>query len=480
MPDQPVETGRGHAIVIGGSIAGLWTARILTNHFDRVTVVERDHFPDAAGPRHGAPQGRHVHILLTRGQRIMEQHFPGLQADLADAGAPSVDWPAECAALYPSGWGPRFRSRLITPTCSRDLLEWSMRRRVAADPRVHFRGGAEVTGLLANPDGTAVQGVRVRLRDQGSHLRAEEELRADLVVDTSGRSSQAPNWLQGLGYPTPKETVVNSFLGYASRWYRPSPTLERDWKALIVYGIPPEDSRGGVIFPVEDGQWIVTVGAARRDYPPTDEEGFLEFTRSFRTPLFYEAIKEAEPLSPIAGYRRTDNRWRHYEQLARQPERFVLLGDAVCAFNPVYGQGMTVAALGALTLDASLCERRRRTHGDLVGLAARFQKELATVIRTPWVLATGADVRWPETEGAKPDRSARLMQSYVDQVGQLAAEDRSATLIFWEVLHLIRPPAALFHPAIVSRLLLRGLKRLALRRPPAVRPAEAGPAPLYA
>ena len=458
-------TGNGsHAVVIGGSMAGLWAGRVLADRFDRVTVIERDRFPLAPERRKGVPQARHVHLLLVQGQRIMERLFPGLGAELTAAGAPAVDWAQDCVAYFGGAWGQRFRSGLITRTCSRDLLEWSIRRRLAAWDNLRFVDGWEVTGLLADPDTDGVEGVLVRRygqREDAITTGPADLLRADLVVDASGRNSRAPEWLEQLGYARPQETVINSFLGYASRRYRRPTGFAADWTTMVLSSTPPGDSRGGVIYPEEDDRWVVTLTGAARDYPPTDEAGFLAFARSLASPVLYEAIKDAEPLSPIWGYRRTENRLRHYERLRRWPEGFVTLGDAVCAFNPVYGQGMTASALGALALDRCLRERqlvgRQVSRSDLRGLARRFHRQLAKVNATPWLLATGEDFRWPQTEGGRPDRITRLMHHYLDQVLALVAESPLVKQVFLEVLHLVTPPTALFRPAILARVLARAV-----------------------
>jgi 2-polyprenyl-6-methoxyphenol hydroxylase-like FAD-dependent oxidoreductase len=452
----PSNTGR-HAIVIGGSIAGLLAGRVLADYVDRVTIIERDRFPEGPASRKGVPQARHVHVLLKRGQTILERLFPGIEAELTAAGVPAVDWIADSQALGARGWLPRFQTNLKGLSPSRDLLEWTIRQRLAQHGRIAFKEACDVVGLLPNSSASGVAGVRVRARNEEAHaLGDEEDLAADFVLDASGRDSRAPDWLEALGYARPQETVVNSFLGYASRCYQAPTDGNVDWKLLLLPRQPPALKRGGAIYLVEGNRWIITLSGGGKDYPPTDEAGFLDFARSLAHPALYDAIKDAQPLSPISGYRRTENRWRHYERLARWPEGFVAVGDAVCAFNPVYGQGMSVAALGAETLERLL---REQSDGDLTGLARRFQKALAKLTATPWQLATGADFRYPETEGGQPDRKARLSWRYGDAVRELAHDNRRVYQTFIEVAHLLRPPTALFQPAIVAQVLGRAASR---------------------
>jgi flavin-dependent dehydrogenase len=212
----------------------------------------------------------------------------------------------------------------------------------------------------------------------------------------------------------------------------------------LVNNRPPHNPRSGVIYPIEGNRWIVTLGGISRCYPPTDPEGFLAFARDLLDPRLYAAIKDAEPVSPVYGYQRTENRLRRYEQLDRMPEGLVAIGDAVCAFNPVYGQGMTVGALGALTLDAALRQNRHAP-----GFALRFQKQLAGASQTAWLLATGADFRWAATEGAASSRrSDRLAQRYIDRVMRASVRDPVASMAVLEVTHLLKPATAFFRPSV--------------------------------
>ncbi|MDZ8189430.1 MAG: FAD-dependent monooxygenase [Nostoc sp. ChiSLP02] len=440
-----------HVVVIGGSIAGLLSAKVLTKYFERVTVIERDNFTQEAEHRAGVPQSPHVHTLLKRGLQVLEELFPGIETQLADSGASSLDWGNDLPWLGFAGWAPRFNSGLITHTCSRNLLEKTIRQRLATENNLVFIQGGQVVSLLSSSDGTSVTGVRVRFRNQ-----PETDFTADLVVDASGRNSPAPQWLEAMGYTPPQETVINSFLGYASCWYEPPTNLQYDWQCLYVTVQPPNNNRGGVIYKVEGNRWILTLIGVGKDYPPTDKEGFLDFARSLRSPAIYEAIKDAQPLSSIYGYRRTENRLRHYEKLKRFPEGFLLVGDAVCAFNPVYGQGMTVAALEALTLDQCLNQQLFKYHdGSLIGLSRYFQKELNKVIAAPWLMTTGEDLRWHTTEGGKSDFISRVMQRYVNRVLLLQTENAEIHKTFLEVIHMLKPPTAFFHPSISTKVLKR-------------------------
>ena len=237
-----------HAIVVGASVAGLFAARVLADWFARVTIVERDDLPGDAQARPGVPQARHQHVLLLRGRALLEQLFPGLGEDLVAAGAPLISMSEDFQWLTSAGWGLRFASPFVLLACSRDLLEWGIRRRLAANTRVRFVTGVDACGLAASADGARVTGVRL-CRRGATQTGHEEEVGADLVVDAGGRGSRAAAWLRALGYAAPDETVVDAHLGYASRIYRPPVSFNPGWKAAYIQQAPPASTRGGVIFP---------------------------------------------------------------------------------------------------------------------------------------------------------------------------------------------------------------------------------------
>jgi 2-polyprenyl-6-methoxyphenol hydroxylase-like FAD-dependent oxidoreductase len=470
--EGPASVGRrdGHAVVIGGSMAGLLAARVLARHFERVTLIERDTFPAEPVFRKGVPQSRHLHVLLGKGRALLDRFFPRLTDEVVAAGAPLLKFGRDALWLTSAGWSERFDTdEPLMLSSSRELLEFTVRKRLFDSGRVQFIEDCDVTGLTATPDRSAVTGVTIQPRagDNGGRA-AGEEIAADLVVDASGRTSHAPRWLESLGYEAPEQTTINSFVGYASRLYRIPDTFAADWRLLFLQPKPPSSARGGGLFPIEGNRWIVTVAGAGRDYPPIDEAGFLEFARSLRTPLLYETIKDAQPLTGIAGYQRTENQRRHYDRLRRRPECFLVTGDAVCAFNPIYGQGMTVAADDAIALHRCLV----RAGADLTGLAERFQKTIAKGNNDVWLIATGEDLRYPTTEGATPDRMTRMTHRYMDRVLSVAIRNRSVNRVMNRVFNLQASPYSLFKPSVLVPVLLgRGNEPLA--EPPIVSPAPA-------
>jgi 2-polyprenyl-6-methoxyphenol hydroxylase-like FAD-dependent oxidoreductase len=447
---QHRNTGEGsgrHAVVVGGSIGGMLAARVLADHFDRVTIIERDQLPDESKDRPGVPQARHLHFLFKRGLMVVEELLPGVTADLLEAGSHLLDQGRDFRILYRSGWSPRGELGLEFCTFTRPLLEATIRRHLTADARISLREGFDVAGLMVSADGSRVEGVTVQPRHHDPNALPEvETLAADLVVDTSGRGSKAPEWLAAAGFPKPEETVINAFWGYASRIYEPVEDLKKDWLTLFLINRPPYQPRAGIIQPIEGNRWMVTLAGVSHDYPPTDEEGFLKFARSLSSPELYRAIEHAKPLSRISGYRRTENRLRHFDK-AKVPQGFAALGDSVCAFNPVYGVGMTLVGLEAAALRDSL----RRGKGRLD--SHRFQKQIAKLVAGPWALTTGEDLRWPATQGGNVTAKVKFMHWYIEQVIRLIPQSQEVFRRFQEVNHMLKAPTALFHPAVLGPVL---------------------------
>jgi 2-polyprenyl-6-methoxyphenol hydroxylase-like FAD-dependent oxidoreductase len=392
-----------------------------------------------------------VHALLERGREAMERFLPGVTGELVRAGAEPLDWTRDVAWMSPYGWLVRCPSDLLLLACTRDLIDWGVRSRVAALPNMRIRQGADVAGLIRGPGaGSCIAGVRLRSRTTDAEVdRGESELAADLVVVADGRNSRLPGWLTALGYQPPEETVINSFQGYASRLYRAPAAFASDWKVVYIQQAPPGDPRGGLVSPIEGGRLLVSLVGGDGDYPPTDEAGFLAYARSLRSLALYNAIAAAEPLSPIAGQRATENRLRQYDRLGGIPDGVVAVGDAVCAFNPVYGQGMTAAALGAEVLDHWL--REESSHRG-PGRSRVFQRRLARATAAAWQLSAGADYRFRTTEGPPQGRVARLTGRYIDGVVRASTRQPWVRRRLAEVFHLLRPPSALFRPGVVARL----------------------------
>ena len=433
-----------HAIVIGASMGGLLAARALADDFKTVTLLERDVCPVTDVSRKGVPQGDHAHGLLARGRNVIEAFFPGWTDEVvADGGikgdlARDVAWFGHGIALQP---GP---SDLVGLLASRPVLEGHVRRRLLALPNVHAIENCAVQGLAASPDNTTITGVRVRI-DNG----AEQIIAADLVVDASGRGSQSPAWLDALGYARPEEERIELGLGYTTRLYRRRPTDLGGKVAIVVAGSEPNWRNGVILYQSEDC-WIVSVGGYFGDHAPVNAQLFAAYTASLPTPEIHDIVTRAEPLGDFRSYRYPANLRRRYERLVHFPDNLLVFGDAVCSFNPVYGQGMTVAAQEAMLL-------RDAVRAGTTDLARRFFTAVAAVIDTPWDIAVGNDLRHPQVQGARPAK-VKFINWYIGKLHQAAEHDGVLAGAFLRVANLEAPPLSLLHPAIALRVVSGNLR----------------------
>jgi 2-polyprenyl-6-methoxyphenol hydroxylase-like FAD-dependent oxidoreductase len=430
-----------HAIVLGGSIAGLLAARVLADAYDQVTVVDRDELLPGSKPRRGTPQGRHIHALLARGQQVFEQLFPGFTAELAAHGAPIGDVLGDARLLFGGHRLARAEAGLVALSASRPLLEDSIRARVRALPEVGFAPPSDAVGLRCSRDGRRVTGVRLLRRADAS---AEEVIDADLVIDATGRGSRAPAWLQALGFGQPQVDHVRVDVGYVTRRYR-LPPASLDGDLACIHGPAPGNPRGGALARLEGDIWMLTLFGLLGDHPPKDPDGFDAFARSLRFPDLHDALGAAEPIDDPSAYRFQANVRRRYERMRHFPEGFLVMGDAICSLNPIYGQGMTVAALQALAL-------RNHLRPGIAPRSPHVLRALAQAIDAPWELAIGADLAVPGVDGRRTPRR-RIAGAYVTQLQAAAAHDPALARAFVRVTGLVDRPEALLQPSIAVRVL---------------------------
>jgi flavin-dependent dehydrogenase len=424
------------ALVIGFGLAGLAAARVLSDHVDEVWVADRDRLPDGAQARSGTPQARHIHNLLLRGLHELERLFPGFGAELEALGGVPIDLVRDMRFHSIWGWFPRYASDLRACVASRPLIEHVVRERVHALPKVRWLERRRAVALLG--DAQRVRGVRFG-SVEGEH--GSVDIEADLVLDASGRSTHLPAWLEALvGHATPV-TEVDAQLGYATRQYRIPPNAP-DWRMLLVRNPWPSPRAGGIL-PLEGGRWIATLAGFSGDHPPIDDAGFRAFTRSLATPDIADALEAAEPLGEAIGYRQTANLWRHYERLPRWPLGLAALGDSACALNPLYGQGMSIAAQEAVLL-RDLLER----HGATLALGDRLRHALPALLAAPWAMATSEDYRYPGTRGASRSRWLGLRHRFGDAMARAAMHDRRLHYRWLRVVNLVDPPSALLWRAV--------------------------------
>jgi 2-polyprenyl-6-methoxyphenol hydroxylase-like FAD-dependent oxidoreductase len=422
------------ALTIGAGLGGLLAARALADHFDEVLVLERDALPGAGQSRKGVPQGRHVHALLAAGRESIERLFPGFTREIVDRGGLLV----ELARLrwFDQGAYHARTTGLEALLASRPALEAHLRERLAALSNVGVRQRCDVVGLRS--EGGRIAGVRVA---DGSR---EEDLPADLVVDAAGRGSHAPAWLERLGFPGPAEDGTEVGLGYATRLFQRSGDEMGGDLAVVVVPTPPS-RRGGVLCAIEGGRFILTLFGMLGDHPPLDADGFRRFAESLPAREVGAFAASATPLGDAVPFRFPASVRRRYEKMARFPTGLLVFGDAICSFNPIYGQGMSVAALQAEALGRVLSSGRDR-------LAPRFFAAAARVVDTPWEMSVGGDLAYPEVPGRRT-RSGRLLGAYLARLRRGAQRDPQLALAFQRVANLVAPPFSLLRPRVALRVL---------------------------
>ncbi|MDR6973667.1 flavin-dependent dehydrogenase [Streptomyces sp. 3330] len=443
-------------------------ARALAGLADRVVVVERDVLPDGPAPRKGLPQARHAHMLWSGGVRAVEDLLPGATEALLAAGARRAPVTTDMVVMGARGWFRRWPESHHVILAGRDLLDATLRARVLADDRVELLSGVEVLGLAG--DAEAVTGVRVRAREGLAPEAAAEAVdgewvvAAGLVVDATGRGSRAGRWLTELGLPAAERREVDSGLAYASRLYR-APEQARSGYPIVNVQPDPRAAgpgRAGFLLPIEDGHWIVTLNGTRGGEPSTDGDDFVRFAREeLRHPVIGELLERAEPVSDVAYTRATVNRRHFYERMAAWPENFTVVGDALAAYNPLYGHGLAVAAQSAVTLRDVV---RRRGWGS-AGLSRRVQKAVAGPVSTAWDLAVGQDVFCPGATEDGPTLRDRLVAAYVGRLMLTATGNGRIARRVTDVTSLERGPEVLLAPSVLLAAAL-GPWKPALTGPP--------------
>ncbi len=427
------------AVVIGGSIVGTLTARVLSEFYAEVLVLDRDTVLDVFTVRKGAPQAAHAHAFHSRGFENVMALFPDLAADLEEHGIPMPD-------LGQMRW--YFNARLLQQTTTglrsigaqRPVIEGILRSKVAALPNVTYREQTEVTELLGSPNGERVVGVRLNPVGEPG---AAEQVTADLVIDTTGRGSRTPVWLEQLGYERPAEERMNIGLTYTTRLFHRRPGMLEDTQSVNPVA-SPEHPRGAFFGRVGPQTCILSLTGILGDKPPTDDDGFLEYVESLPVSEVYEAVRDAEPMTDAVSFGFPASVRRHYESMTRFPDGFFVLGDALCSFNPVYGQGMMVATIEVMAL------REHLSAGSLPD-SAKLRTDLAAIVDAPWTISTSGDLDFPGVVG---ERSPEVLMGnqFIAKLTVAATEDPVLTDAFLQVAGLKQPLESLMQPDIIARV----------------------------
>jgi 2-polyprenyl-6-methoxyphenol hydroxylase-like FAD-dependent oxidoreductase len=431
------------AIVIGAGLGGLSAARALSDYFDEVMILDRDELPDDAIPRPGVPQGRHPHGLLGGGLKALENLFPGFGNELLRAGAEPINPGFDVLNEVPGQdvW-PKIKFSWSTYSMSRPLIERALRRQVERMRNIKVRGGSRVLNIVSESNVQAATGIQCQMVD-GSL----ETLKSDLIVDASGNGSLTVQFLKSTARRPLAETSISVNTRYASALFERS-HIPNDYKAVLSFPNAPEQGRAGLILPAENNSNQVILSGRGKDIPPIDGDEFLSYVRQLPTPTIYNAIKNAKRVSDITPFSFPESRWRHFAQVPDFPRGLLPIGDAICRLNPVYGQGMTVAAQEAKLLFDLL----QTMDGDpLATLAPTFLTKAETLLADPWAMSAIPDFTYPETIGERPpDLEDRL--NFQSALGRLAARDLEIYELLVEVRHVLKPLTLLDDPSIVTRV----------------------------
>ena len=425
------------AVVVGASVSGLLAARVLSDGFDQVTVVERNRLPNEPVPRDGAPQMRQPHLLQEAGRAIINDLFPGFENDFISEGGLILDVASDFNFYDEDGYVAHPLTQMPAYAGSRALLEYVVRKRVFERDGIQLLDGCHVVDYISDETGATVTGVEIREND------TQRSVSADLTVDATGRPSRTPAWLENQGYTSPDVAEVTVDLAYSTI------TVERDSDDQRAFWAPasPPYTRGGGAIPIEDDRWQVVMHGVHGDDPPQDADQFREFASTLQITELKEILDSHDILSEeVAYYPFPSNQRRYYERLDRFPDGLIVVGDAIVSYNPIYGQGMSVAALHALVLHHTLAEN------SLGNLALQFFHEAESVIDTAWLMAVGADFQFDQTTGPKP-RGTSLMGWYLSRLTRKAHTDRTLAESLFRVIMMEKPPTSLFRPGVMGRVL---------------------------
>ncbi|MCX5233515.1 NAD(P)/FAD-dependent oxidoreductase [Streptomyces sp. NBC_00233] len=424
----------GHAVVVGGSIGGLLAARVLSEAYKSVTVIDRDKFPDEPQHRKGVPQSRHTHGLLAKGLEVFESLLPGLEADLVKCGAlfrdlqNDVIWHADGYKYF------RAPSSLKVLLTSRTQLEWYVRSRVRSLPQVRIIDRTEAVGL--QEVGGRIAGVHIVDQNGAATLPAR------IVVDATGRGNRGPAWLADLGYAEVEEEIVRANIVYVSREYHRAPS-DQDFDGII-HGHYPSNPTGNGTFAIDGNRWLVTMLGMDGNFPSTVPGEFERFAEKLAGPELHDLITTSDPITDPIQFRIGPSVRRRYERSPRLPDGFIAVGDSICCFNPAYGQGMTTAAMEASWLRACL-ERGSD------GLTQRYFQGVKRIIDVPWSITVGNDLRFPGIPGPRPIQ-LRMLNAYIPLVHRAAASDRVVAETFFRVANFMTPPNRLISPSMLWRV----------------------------
>ncbi|NDJ56511.1 FAD-binding monooxygenase [Enterobacteriaceae bacterium 4M9] len=439
-------SGFSRAIVIGASVAGCLTARVLARHFDEVLLLDQDTFSTDPAPRKTVPQEHHVHLLLNRGSAIIEALYPGFKNALLNAGAQEIDLCHGVKCYAGKAWKQRWPTGITAHYCSRTLLEFVLRQQTMGVENVKIIDGVRVKGLLH--DAGRVSGVQVTVDGDA------RELEATLVVDACGRSSRTSAWLKQFGYGDVLREEVANQLGYVSRIYRRNPARNPGWQVLLVTPDLPQRRNMGVISPIEGDRFMVTAGGWFGASPLPNEDDFMRFLAELPVPDIYNEVSQLEPVGGFHPFKMPCSLRRRYDLMPNWPQGLLVVGDALCSINPIYSQGMSVSALQVEALARVLPAFLR---GDIWAQQVLSAQIDATDISWQQAKANDESLR---PQASRVGLKARLHARWLGVVNAAAFHNRDVAMATLNIANLVADKRTLYSLPVARASLLSAIARV--------------------
>ncbi|KEI70165.1 NAD(P)/FAD-dependent oxidoreductase [Endozoicomonas elysicola] len=436
------------AVVIGGSVAGLMTAKTLSPFFREVVILEKDTLNSENGLHKGVGQGPHSHVLLPSGMEILKQLLDSPELNPREYGIYPADAAEDLKWFQFGVWKKRFHSGVNMGWCHRSQFEWRVRQDLLSVDNILLNSRSRVTGLMVAEEGSHINGVRYQTGTDKKEINA---LEADLIIDASGRGTHTPKWLSEANITHIREDEVRAHLSYTtSRFKLPESLIKTlDWKVLAIYPEPPLTSRGGLIYPIGNGEWMATLIGINGEAAPIDMDGFMEYAQSLPQPDLYDVLQQATAVSETMNYRCPGSLWRRFDHIKPWPDNFLVIGDAVCSFNPIYGQGITMMLLDLKKLELFLKQREINPTAKHIG---QLQRKISQSKLLPWLMAASPDFMHTGTTGKKP-LGIGIINGYTKAVMKLAAKDEDIHQRFINAFSFLKSPAVLMTPSVIGKII---------------------------
>ncbi|MDA2272619.1 glutamate synthase [Bacillus thuringiensis] len=436
------------AIVIGGSMAGKFAAKALSTSFKEVIIIEAGERWDGKSSRKRVPQSNHPHVLLKGGENAIEELFPNITNELIEAGSIINNFTRDLKWHQFGLWKQPFIGEVHMIQQSRPLLELHIQKRIHQISNITIKYETLVKGLLVDAKLNKVCGVKVKYLETNT----QEEVHADLVVDASGFGSKSIEWLREYEIKV-QEEKVRIDLFYATKMFKLKENEELDCCNMLMSPSFPDNPYGVLIQTIEDNRYFVTFsGYANEKAPQTDDE-FYDFAENLSISNVTDFLNKAEGITDIKTYKIPYQVRRRFDLVNNVPEGLLVIGDAQCRFDPVFGQGVSVAAMEAHQLQLLLQDRKQLDKT----FTQQFYKKAATIIETPWDMTTTEISRHPQLKRELTTKQ-KFQLWYTKQIYRLSASNSDVYIRLVRVMNLIRSPFHLFHPKVLLSVLLNRKK----------------------